>query len=73
VISISKVFYYKNKEEWWHEQCNNATRGLFERLEKNDPILFKEFKTVAFEEIEKNTDDKGVRFNAEVLLGYGIK
>ena len=48
----SKVFYYKNKDEWWHEQSNNASRGFFERIKSNHPELFDDFKTAAYEEVE---------------------
>lgn len=69
----SKVFYYENKDDWWNEQSNNATRGFFERINSNDPELFQKFKEVAYEEIEDDIEDGRVKFKANVLYGYGVK
>lgn len=69
----SKAFIYKSKDEWWQEQTNNATRGFLERLKSISPELFKTFKEVVYEEIEKDMIDGQIIFNAKVLYGYGVK
>jgi ubiquinone/menaquinone biosynthesis C-methylase UbiE len=69
----SKVFYYKDKDEWWNEQNNNATRGFFERIKEDNPSLFDKFKTAVFEEMELQMEDDRIKFEANVLYGYGIK
>ena len=71
VITIVKTFYYKNKEEWWQEQNTNATRGLFESLEKKG--LLNQFKAEAFKAINEYQDSNGIQFEAEVLLSYAQK
>lgn len=68
----SKVFFYKDKDEWWNEQSNNATRGFFERIKATNPELFHDFKTAAYEEVEE-TEDGRVKFEAKVLYSYGVK
>ncbi|MBI9010906.1 MAG: methyltransferase domain-containing protein [Clostridiales bacterium] len=69
----SKVFYYKDKDEWWNEQSNNASRGFFERIRSTNPELFDDFKTAAYEEVEKDMEGSRVKFEAKVLYGYGLK
>lgn len=69
----SKVFYYKDKDEWWNEQSNNATRGFFERIKSTNPDLFNDFKIAAYEEIEEEMEGDRVKFEAKVLYGYGVK
>lgn len=69
----SKVFYYKDKDEWWNEQNNNATRGFFERIKEDNPTLFDKFKAAVYEEMDVRMEDNGIKFEANVLYGYGIK
>ena len=69
----TKVFYYKDKDEWWNEQSNNATRGFFERIKSTNPELFNDFKIAAYEEVEKEMEGGRVKFEAKVLYGYGVK
>jgi len=69
----TKVFYYKDKDEWWNEQSNNASRGFFERIKSTNPELFNDFKIAAYEEVEKEMEDGRVKFEAKVLYGYGVK
>lgn len=69
----SKAFYYESKDEWWNEQSNNATRGFFERIKSNDPELFEKFKEAAYEAIEDDVIDGRIKFEANVLYGYGVK
>lgn len=66
----TKVFYYKDKDEWWNEQSNNANRGFFERIKKSNPELFNDFKIAAYEE---EMEGGRVKFEAKVLYGYGVK
>jgi ubiquinone/menaquinone biosynthesis C-methylase UbiE len=69
----TKIFYYKNKDEWWKEQNNNATRGFFERIKSYGPSLFNEFKSAAYEEIEEDIVEEGIKFEASVLYAYAVK
>lgn len=62
----SKIFYNKGKDEWWNEQSNNATRGFFERIKSTDPLLFNEFKTAVYEEVEEHIVGGHIKFEANV-------
>ncbi|QSX05691.1 class I SAM-dependent methyltransferase [Sedimentibacter sp. zth1] len=68
-----KTFYYKDEEEWWQEQWTNATRGLFEHIESIGTEALNKFKEEAFIEIMKYKDERGIRFDAEVLFSFGHK
>ena len=69
----TKTFFYNDKDEWWQEQSNNATRGFFERIKSTDPELFNDFKTAAYEEVEDHMVGNRVKFEANVLYAYGVK
>ncbi|KAB3527281.1 class I SAM-dependent methyltransferase [Alkaliphilus serpentinus] len=71
IIVEEKRFYYKDEEEWWQEQWTNATRGLFEHVEGMGAL--DEFKNAAFIELMENKDVNGIRFDAEVIFGFGEK
>ena len=73
VESITQDFYYTSKDEWWHEQWHNASRGLFERLNHQDPKLLDKFKAFAFKELDQYQSDKGIKFSPNVLISYGKK
>lgn len=68
-----KCFYYKDEEEWWQEQWTNASRGLFEHIQKLGADTMERFKEVTFVELMKYKDENGIRFNADVLFSFGEK
>ncbi len=68
-----KTFYYKDEEEWWQEQWTNASRGIFERIERNGPDALIKFKDAAFTAIQEYKDEHGVRFDTSVLYSFGHK
>lgn len=71
IIVEEKTFYYKDEEEWWQEQWTNASRGLLEYVESVGAI--DKFKSTAFIEIMEYKDDNGIRFDSEVIFGFGQK
>ena len=70
-IVDKRVFHYADEEEWWAEQWSNASRGLFEHAEKVGKLG--QLKAMAFDALADMKDEKGIRFEAEVIYTFGKK
>ncbi|GMQ60665.1 hypothetical protein AN1V17_50660 [Vallitalea sediminicola] len=68
-----ETFYYKDEEEWWKEQWTNASRGLFEHIERKGLDSLNKFKEEAFNAIMEYKDEHGIRFDGKVLFSFGQK
>jgi ubiquinone/menaquinone biosynthesis C-methylase UbiE len=63
-----KLFYYKDKEQWWQTSLNNGMRGVLDRM--NDKSL-EDFRKAAFKELTQMKTEHGIPYPAKVILSSG--
>lgn len=64
---------YKNEEEWWKEMWSNGVRYTLEKLKNMGNDKVENFKSEAFEGLQKYKQDNGIFFKRSVVYAFGRK
>ena len=64
---------YKDEEEWWKEMWSNGVRYTLEKLRNMGNDKVQNFKSEAFEGLQKYKTDNGICFKRSVIYAFGRK
>lgn len=64
---------YKDEEEWWNEMWSNGVRYTLEKLKNMGNDKVQNFKSEAFEGLQKYKQDNGICFKRSVVYAFGRK
>jgi len=64
---------YKDEEEWWQEMWSNGVRYTLEKLKNMGDDKVQNFKSEAFEGLQKYKTDNGICFKRSVVYAFGRK
>jgi len=73
IIVEVKSSWYRDEEEWWSQMHYVGWQSYLKKIENMGGNVLVKFKEDSLRMVNKNIDDRGLKYSRTVLLGTGIK